>query len=182
MGLNQWFEKGLSSEEYINLLEYHEDHFKTVYQNFSVPEDHTFFSSLQKKNVRAIVLAEVWCGHCMLNIPVLLRLAEKVNMPVRFLNRDENLELMDQYLTNGNRTIPIFIFIDQKGNEIAKWGPMAPKTREFVSQYRDKLPPKDDDLYDEKFKEMIKITTKEFTENEDLWIGAYESMKDLLAE
>src|SRR5690625_6161251 len=53
----------------------------------------------------------------MLNIPIFLKIAEIANMPVRFLNRDENLELMDEYLTNGNRVIPIFIFIDEDGNE-----------------------------------------------------------------
>ncbi len=74
----------------------------------------------------------------MLNIPVLLRLSEKTNTPVRFLPRDENLELMDQYLTNGkSRTIPIFIFIDNDGNEVAKWGPIAERTKQFVDQYRE---------------------------------------------
>lgn len=182
MGLNRWFEKGLTPEQYIDQHEHHEENFKNILNKFSVPEDDSFFTLLKEKNLRAIILAEVWCGHCMLNIPIFLNLAEKVNMPVRFLNRDENLELMDQYVTNGNRTIPIFIFIDEDGNEVAKWGPMANTTREFVAPLRENMPPKDDEHYDEKFKEMVKITSKEFGGNEKLWIGVYESMKEELSK
>ena len=49
------------------------------------------------------------------------------------LLRDQNLELMDQYLTNGtSRAIPIFVFIDQNGNERAVWGPRAETVQHFV--------------------------------------------------
>ena len=40
---------------------------------------------------------------------------------------------MDQYLTNGTaRSIPIFIFIDEKGEEKAVWGPRAKEVQEIV--------------------------------------------------
>ena len=48
------------------------------------------------------------------------RISEVANIDMSLLIRDENLELMDQYLTNGTaRAIPIFIFIDKDGNEQA---------------------------------------------------------------
>ena len=50
------------------------------------------------------------------------RISEVANIDMSLLIRDENLELMDQYLTNGTaRAIPIFIFIDKDGNEQAVW-------------------------------------------------------------
>ncbi len=182
MGLNNWFDKGLSKEEYIATLEKHKEGFSHIYEEFTVPpEDEQFFQSLKDKNLRVVVLAEPWCGHCMLNIPVLFRLAEKVDMPVRVLLRDENLELMDQYLTNGkSRTIPIFIFIDKDGNEVTKWGPIADKTKQFIDRHKAELPPKGTTDYDEKFGEMIKLTAKAFKENADFWNGSYESMKQTL--
>ncbi len=180
MNLNEWFEKGLEVEEYAAPLDTHKEGFYHIYHHFTPPEDNSFFQSLKDKKWRALVLAEVWCGHCMLNIPVFLRIAEKADMPVRFLRRDENLALMDQYLTNGKRTIPIFIFIDENGNEVAKWGPMAEKTREFVTPLREQLPPKDADNYEEKFKEMVEHVAKAFRENSEFWDGVYESMKTTL--
>ena len=126
MGLNKWYEKGITPETYIGALEKHKESFSYVYDNIDLStfeEDEEFFQFVKEKNLRAIALAEVWCGHCMLNVPILLRLAERTNMSVRLLPRDENLELMDQYLTNGkSRSVPIFIFIDESGNEVAKMG------------------------------------------------------------
>src|SRR5699024_10093403 len=101
-------------------------------------------------------------------------------IPVKILPRDENLELMDQYLTNGNRTIPKFIFIDEAGREIATWGPVAESTKKFVDQYRQELPEKDTPGYDEKFKTFINITSKAFREDPKLWNGVYNSMKETL--
>src|SRR5690625_975770 len=134
MSLNDWFDKGLEPEEYMGHLDKHKDNFYNIYNNFTLPSDEDFFASVKDKNLRVVALAEVWCGHCMLDIPILLHMADKTDMPVRFLPRDDNLELMDQYLTNGNRTIPIFIFIDRDGNEVGKWGPVAESVREFVGQ------------------------------------------------
>src|SRR5699024_12202201 len=97
------------------------DNFLHIYDNFLLPEDEAKLAAIKEKNLRVLALAEVWCGHCMLCVPILLRLAEKTGMPVKILPRDENLELMDQYLTNEKRIIPIFVFIDEDGNEVAKW-------------------------------------------------------------
>lgn len=180
MELNKWYDKGLTPEEYLNTLEYHKENCLHIYENFSVKEDEETLTKIKEKNLRAIALAEVWCGHCMLCVPILLRLAEKTGIPVKFLPRDENLELMDQYQTNGKRIIPIFIFIDEIGNEVAQWGPMSETTREFVDEKKKDLPSKDAENYKAKFKEFAKATSKEFTENNDIWNGTYDSIVNTL--
>lgn len=181
MQLNDWYAKGLTKDAYMARLDKHKDNFMKIYENYTVPADEDFFSTLREKNLRVVVLAEVWCGHCMLDIPILLHLAEAANMPVRFLPRDENLELMDQHLTNGkSRTIPIMLFIDEDGNQVGKWGPIAPEVKEFTQQYTAALPEKDSPAYDEKFKELIQMTSKEFTENENLWNAVYNDIKKVL--
>lgn len=177
MSLQTWFEKGLTPKEYMDTLEKHKDGFHAIYDTFSVPTD-TIFTN---KNIRAIVLAEPWCGHCMLNIPILLRIAEHANFDVRFLLRDENLELMDQYLTNGkSRTIPIVIFIDENGEEVGKWGPLADYTKTFMAPLRANLPEKGSPAYDEKFQEMITFTAKAFSEDEKIWNGVYDSITETI--
>lgn len=181
MSLNTWYDKGLTTDQYIESLTAHKDGFMHVYENFKLPEDETFFLALKEKNLRVIILAEPWCGHCMFNIPVLFQLATKTEMPVRVLPRDENLELMDQYLTNGkSRSVPIFIFIDDSGKEVAKWGPIAEKTKLFADELKVNLPEKDAEDYDDKFKEFIASVGKEFRENADFWLASYEGMKQAL--
>lgn len=161
MNLNTWFEKGMSPDMYIESMEKHKENLLYIYDTFSLPEDTAFFTRLQKEQLRAIVLTEDWCGDAMLNIPILLHIAEAGDIDVRMLLRDQNLELMDNYLTNGkSRSIPIIIFLDQEGNEVAKWGPRAEKIQAFVNESQAKLPEKDASDYKVKFNEMILFMTK----------------------
>src|SRR5690625_1782814 len=143
MSLNTWFDKGITKEEYMASLEKHREGFMQIYNQFEIP-DKDEQELANKQNIRVIALAEVWCGHCMLDIPILLNITEKANIPIRFLPRDEHLELMDQYLTNEKRYIPIIIFIDDEGNELAKWGPMASEIEDYANKLKENIKPKND--------------------------------------
>jgi len=178
--LNKWFEIGISKEKYMSALDTHRESFLQIYNEFEIPEN-DIAALQQHEGVRAIILAEVWCGHCMLNIPVFLQLTETANIPVRFLPRDEHLELMDQYLTNEKRIIPIIIFIDKDGNELAKWGPMAPEVATFNEKLKQSLPDKEDPAYDEAFKQVIHTIGEAFTKDDTYWNYAYQDMKKTLA-
>ncbi|MFS0674389.1 thioredoxin family protein [Ornithinibacillus sp. 179-J 7C1 HS] len=181
MTLNDWFTKAIPSQDYIGAMETHKENLLHIYDSFSLPDDEEFFSKLKKKNLRVIVITEDWCGDAMMNNPILLHLAEKTNMEVRMILRDQNLELMDQYLTNGkSRSIPIFIFIDETGKEVAKWGPRAEYIQQFVDNIRKDLPDKEADDYKEKFNDMIKTMTQTFISDEKLWNEVYNSLKNTL--
>jgi hypothetical protein len=183
MTLNEWYDKGMSADAYIASMQENKESLLYIYNEFNIPEDHTFFENVKKENLRVIVLTEDWCGDAMINIPILLRIAEKTGMEVRMLLRDDNLELMDQYLTNGkSRSIPIFIFIDEEGNEVAKWGPRAQKIQDLTDEARTKLPDKDAEDYKEKFKEMILFMHKSFRDNRDFWDDVYHSLKNTLID
>ncbi|WP_047983657.1 thioredoxin family protein [Ornithinibacillus californiensis] len=181
MTLNDWFEKAMTHQEYIEEMETHKENLLHIYNSFTAPEDTDFFNNLKDKKLRVIVLTEDWCGDAMMNTPILLHLAEKTNMEVRMLLRDQNLELMDQYLTKGkSRSIPIFIFIDTDGNEVAKWGPRAEYVQQFVDEIRADLPDKEAENYKEKFNEMIQTMTESFRQEEKLWNEVYTSLKNTL--
>ena len=180
MTLNQWYEKGMTSEEYISSMQKNKEGLLHIHDHFNVPDD-AVWERLKEKNLRAIILTEDWCGDAMLNVPILFRIAEKANIDVRLLLRDDNLELMDQYLTNGKaRAIPIFIFIDEAGNEVAKWGPRAPELQTYVDESRASLPPKDDPDHDEKAKEMYRAIGGAFKKNREFWKYVYNSLKATL--
>lgn len=183
MTLNDWYEKAMSEDEYIESMKQNKEDLLYIYNAFELPEAPSAWEEVKKANLRAIVLTEDWCGDAMLNIPILLRIAEQANIEVRMLLRDDNLELMDQYLTNGkSRSIPIFIFIDENGNEVAKWGPRAEKIQQFSDHERNKLPASDADVYKEKFKEMIATMKSSFRENRDFWNEVYNSIKSTLVK
>ena len=116
MDLNSWFQKGLTKDEYIGVMKVNKEGMVAIYDRFELKEENKKkLEAIQSKKLRVIVLTEDWCGDAKLNNPVLLRIAEAANMEVRFVLRDQNLELMDQYLTNGtSRAIPIFILLTRK--------------------------------------------------------------------
>ncbi|RYE36797.1 MAG: thioredoxin family protein, partial [Sphingobacteriales bacterium] len=58
-------------------------------------------------------------------------------LALRFVLRDENLELMDAHLTNGGRAIPVVLVIDrQNGGVIAKWGPRPAVLQSLLADWR----------------------------------------------
>jgi len=88
-----------------------------------------------------LVLTEAWCGDAAHSIPVLHALAAlNPLITIRFIFRDENLELMDRYLTNGvSRSIPKLIALDTATHEeLFTWGPRpAPLQAIFLKMRED---------------------------------------------
>ncbi|MCD9186966.1 MAG: thioredoxin family protein [Pyrinomonadaceae bacterium] len=72
-----------------------------------------------------LIITEGWCGDAAQNIPTIEKIAaESENIETRYVLRDENLELMDAYLTNGGRSIPKLIALDAETlEELGNWGP-----------------------------------------------------------
>ncbi|TYR73676.1 thioredoxin family protein [Rossellomorea vietnamensis] len=182
MDLKRWFEKGQTPQEYIDGMKAHKDNLQRIYRSFTVPEsEKENLKQVALKDLNVIVLTEDWCGDAMVNLPVLLRIAEAAGMDVRTLNRDENLELMDQYLTNGtSRAIPIFIFVDSDFNEQAVWGPRAQMVQQLVDEEKAKLPPSDHETFPQAQKEMIGRLTAQYTGNEAIWHEVFQSIKTTL--
>lgn len=183
MNLTDWYNKGLTSDEYKQTLTDHKEAFLHISSAFNCSNEPELKEIVTARDLRVLVLAEPWCGHCLLNIPILLNLAETINLPVRFLLRDDNLPLMDAYLTNGkSRTIPIFIFINEDGEEIGKWGPIAETTKQFVDTHRKDLPAEDADNFEEERNKFFRFISNRFAEEPNLWQGAYESIKKEISQ
>ncbi|OEJ99635.1 thioredoxin family protein [Roseivirga misakiensis] len=71
-----------------------------------------------------LVITEGWCGDAAQNLPFFNKMAQvNPNINLRFILRDENLELMDQFLTNGGRSIPKLIALDESLSVLGSWGP-----------------------------------------------------------
>jgi hypothetical protein len=94
---------------------------KTVELNDSLKEK----ARSVKANWIWLILTEGWCGDAAQNIPIIEKIAEEnPNIETRYLLRDENLELMDKYLTFNARSIPKLICLDAETfEEIGTWGP-----------------------------------------------------------
>ncbi len=84
-----------------------------------------------------LVLTEGWCGDAAQNLPVINKIAEEnSNIKLKLVLRDENIELMDKFLTNGGRSIPKLIALDEKNEVINTWGPRPTVATKMVVDYK----------------------------------------------
>jgi hypothetical protein len=86
-----------------------------------------------------LVITEGWCGDAAQNIPTIEKIAAEnpEAIETRYVLRDENLELMDAYLTNGARSIPKLIALDAATLEVlGTWGPRPQAAMELFLEMR----------------------------------------------
>ncbi len=80
-----------------------------------------------------LVLSEDWCGDAVNTVPVVAALAAAApTLDLRVLARDENPDLMDAHLTNGSRSIPVVMVLDEHFRELGSWGPRPAELQAWV--------------------------------------------------
>ncbi len=90
-----------------------------------------------------LVLAEGWCGDVAENLPIIKKMAEITeNVELKIIFRDQNLEIMDQYLTNGGRSIPKLICLEAESlKELGTWGPRPKPLQDYIVQMKESKDP-----------------------------------------
>ena len=93
--------------------------------------------TLQRKQTW-LVLTESWCGDAAHVMPVINKLAElSDNIDYKVVMRDENETLMNAFLTNGGKSIPKLILIDDaSGAIINSFGPRPSGATQLVNDYK----------------------------------------------
>ncbi|WP_026676244.1 thioredoxin family protein [Fictibacillus gelatini] len=180
MNLNDWFDKGMSFKDYVAAMNVNKEELANIYDQFSLSkEDEEFFMKWRAKGWRVIVLTADWCGDALLCVPIVKRISEIAGFEMSLLIRDENLELMDQYLTNGtSRAIPIFIFIDHDGNEKAVWGPRSPEVQDMIMTMRSELPDQSSPEFEAKQQEMYRSFREKLATDKTIWASVVRSVKE----
>jgi len=99
-----------------------------------------------------LVLTEAWCGDAAQNVPVIAKMADQSdNITLSFILRDKHLDIMDEHLTNGGRSIPKLICLDaQTLEEIGSWGPRPELAQEKAMQWKE-----DSDISKEQWAEKL---------------------------
>lgn len=127
-------------------------------------------SQIQKENRKLtwLVITEAWCGDAAQIIPVLNRLAEENdNIELRLILRDEHPQIMDQFLTNGARSIPILIVLDADTLEVINsWGPRPAEVQKMVMDAKSEAeskPEESKEIWDEAKKNAQIWYTKDKT-------------------
>ena len=173
----QFFNEGQLIQDYMEGMSQLKEQSFAVYNQFEVPAEDTFIKQLKNANVHMIAITEDWCGDAMVNNPIIRKIGEAANVEVRAVMRDADTELIDRYLTNGGRAIPIYLVLNEAGEVVAKWGPRAPELQKFVMDMRANLPEKEDPTFEEAQKAMYENMRVQYTENKEMWQNVYEDFK-----
>lgn len=93
-----------------------------------------------KRKTYFLVISEAWCGDAAQNVPLIAKAAEfSSNIELKIILRDDNLDIMDAYLTNGGRSIPKVIAIDAESLDvIGEWGPRPQAAQELMLELKSK--------------------------------------------
>ena len=110
------FAQGLSYAGFLAQAAVNVDKFEQNYKTAPLSsEDLAFFKRAAAQPggpAKILAIAEAWCGDVYRELPTVARIAEATGMELRVFLRDENPDIMDEYLSNDgkSRAIPVFVF------------------------------------------------------------------------
>ena len=142
------------SEQMIGYAKVNLQRMLRVEKNLTLPEDVRGTLALISRSSVWLVITEGWCGDSAQITPVLnaiARLSPRIDL--RLLLRDDNPDVMEQYLTNGARSIPKLVCLEKESlREIFTWGPRPAELQQMVMQLvKDNVPKEEKGLIVQKW-------------------------------
>ncbi len=133
--LQHRFETAGSFAEFAERAEKNASLWRDTYRLARVPADAAERLAGAAGHWHLLVILEDWCGDAVNSVPVLARLTELVpNADLRVVGRDANPDLMDLFLTNGKRSVPLVIVLDENYVERGRWGPRPSELQQWVER------------------------------------------------
>jgi len=120
------FDSALSYADYLASIAVNRDQFEHYYGTAHLTDDDVAFfrnaAALTSGPARMLVIAEAWCPDVFRGVPVLARIAEASGITMKIVLRDENPDIMDEFLLNGRaRAIPAAVFYTRDHQYSTHW-------------------------------------------------------------
>ena len=143
------------SEKMVNYASLNQQRMKRISKTFTPSEEAVALAAQLERPMIWLVITEGWCGDAAQNLPILDKLqAIFPRVELKLILRDEYPDLMDQFLTNGGRSIPKLIALDANTQEVINtWGPRPAGLQKIVME----------------FKKNPHVPYEEFTRDVQLW-------------
>ncbi len=122
----QRFDSGMTWTQYLEHIKRNREKFEYNYrETILTDEDVATFREISQREggaAKVMVLGEDWCPDVFRGLPVLARIAEAGGMDLRIFPRDENLDIMGEFLNHGeHQSIPAIVFYTRDHRYIAHW-------------------------------------------------------------
>lgn len=125
------------SDSLLNYSTLNDRRMKRLDKTIKLSEDTITTAKEVKDPVTWLVLTEGWCGDAAQTLPIINKIAnESSQIDLKIVLRDENEDLMNQFLTNGGKSIPKLIALDKNNDVIDSWGPRPSIPTKMVADYK----------------------------------------------
>ncbi len=162
------FAKGLSFKDYLSQIKVNKDKFEEYYTSAAVSRDEA--ASFKKMvampggPAKVLVLGEDWCPDVYRGLPVITKIAEASGMELRMFPRDANLDIMNEFLNQGQfQSIPTVVFYTKDVKYITHWIERPAFANEERAKITEQVKKEMPSLNDQDFRaEMRKRTTPRY--------------------
>ena len=138
------FEQGLLYNDYLSAVNVNKDRFELYYDTSADAlnaQDVEFFTNIVESGVnKVLVIGEDWCPDVFRGMPLMARIAESSGMEMRVFPRDNHLDIMDEFLKDGEfQSIPVFVFYNNNNEYIAHWIERPQSVTKEMAEIREKV-------------------------------------------
>ncbi|HZP27063.1 MAG TPA: thioredoxin family protein [Dehalococcoidia bacterium] len=120
------FATGMSFAEWMERINLNKEKFQASYDAIKLDAEET--KALKELSVkengpaRLLIIGEDWCPDVFRGLPVLVRIAEAAGWEIRIFWRDENPDIMNEFLKDGEfQSIPVGVFYTKDHRYIGHW-------------------------------------------------------------
>jgi thiol-disulfide isomerase/thioredoxin len=162
------FSSGLTYQQFLEQAKSNVDRFEMNYEGTTVSEeDAAALKALAAKPngpAKLLVLGEDWCPDVYRGMPVLAKIAEAAGIEFRAFPRDENLDIMNEFLKDGEyQSIPTAVFYTRDHQYILHWIERPVKANDEMPEMRK--------LYEGRTREEAAPDVLKFQQESPIWAG-----------
>jgi hypothetical protein len=110
--------------EWQQKIENRQEEFQKHYDEYQPNADDVaaLKKAVEARGVKALLIGENWCPDVWRGLPVVAKMQEATGMQVRYFFRDENKDIMAEFLNKGEfESIPTVVFYDGQHNYLGHW-------------------------------------------------------------
>ncbi len=110
---------------------------KRIHKQFNLIDKLKYELEELESPVTWLAITEPWCGDASQNLPLfyeISKISDLINF--RLVLRDEHPELINEFQTNGTKSIPKLIQLDEKMSVIDTWGPRPEPVQTMAMEYK----------------------------------------------
>lgn len=155
------YAQGMSYAQWMETIDRNQERFVENYEGTTVADDDAqAIRDLMAKPDgphHCLALGEAWCPDVFRGLPVIARLAEATGIELKTFLRDQNSDIMAEFLKGGeHESIPTVVFYTKDHQYIAHWIERPKLANDEMGQLRDiSAPLRDPDLPQEERQKHI---------------------------